>query len=145
MKRMISALAVVAFLFVSVFCYADGRVIPINQLPAAAQTFIKTHFADKTAAYAEKDRDHGIKYEVKFTDGTEIDFNSKGEWDKVDCKYSAVPAALVPAAIATYVQTNFAGALITKIDKEHYGYEIELSTDLELKFDRNGNLMYIDD
>ena len=32
-----------------------------------------------------------------------------------------------------------------KIDKERYGYEIELGNDLELKFDKNGKLLNIDD
>lgn len=142
----ISFAAFLALMFISASCLADGRKIPVNQIPAPAQEFIKKHFADKTPAYAEKDRDgFGVKYEVKFTDGTEIDFRKNGEWDKVDCKYSEVPAVLVPTAIANYVNTNFQGAKIVKIDKERYGYEIELSTDLELKFDHSGNLMYIDD
>ncbi len=48
-------------------------------------------------------------------------------------------------AIAAYVQTNFPGPVIVKIDKELFGYEIELLNDLELKFDKNGRLVNIDD
>lgn len=146
MKRFTFFVAIAALLFVSVSCMADGKRIPLNQIPAAAQTFIKTYFADKTFAYAEKDRDGwGVKYEVKFLDGTELEFRKDGEWDKVDCKYSEVPAALIPATIANFVKTNYAGATIVKIDKERYGYEIELSNDFELKFDHQGNLLSIDD
>jgi len=32
-----------------------------------------------------------------------------------------------------------------KIDKERYGYDIEISNDLELKFDRKGRLLEMDD
>ena len=74
-----------------------------------------------------------------------MEFDRKGNWDNVDCQWESVPAALVPTEIATYVSTNFPGALIVKIDKERYGYEIELSNDLELKFNKSGKLFHIDD
>lgn len=146
MKRINLIWAIVMCLFISASCHAHDKIIPVTQLPAEAQTFIKTYFADKTVAYCKKDYEGmGYKYEVKFNDGTEVDFDKKGVWDKVDCKFAAVPAALVPEIIANYVTANYPGASIVKIDKERYGYEIELSNDLELKFDRNGNLFDIDD
>ena len=135
------SVAAICLLFTAVSC-AHDRIIPVTQLPAQAQTFIKAHFADKTVAYAKQD---GAKYEVKFNDGAEVEFTRRGEWDKVDCKFSAVPDVLVPELIKNYVTTNFPGTMITKIDKERHGFDIELSNDLELKFDRTGNLMYIDD
>ncbi|MBO7561956.1 MAG: PepSY-like domain-containing protein [Bacteroidales bacterium] len=135
------SVAAVCLLFTAVSC-AHDRIIPVTQLPAQAQTFIKTYFADKTVAYAKQD---GAKYEVKFNDGAEVEFDRKGNWDNVDCKFTAVPEAIVPEQIKNYVAANHPGALITKIDKERYGYEIELSNSLELKFDRNFNLFDIDD
>ena len=135
------SVAAVCLLFTAVSC-AHDRIIPVTQLPAQAQTFIKTYFADKTVAYAKQD---GAKYEVKFNDGAEVEFTRRGEWDKVDCKFTAVPEAIVPEQIKNYVAANHPGALITKIDKERYGYEIELSNSLELKFDRNFNIFDIDD
>ena len=57
----------------------------------------------------------------------------------------ALPAAIVPAAIQQYVSTNFPGTVITKIDKERYGYEIELSSDIDLKFNYQGVLIGMDD
>ena len=58
---------------------------------------------------------------------------------------NAVPQVLVPEAIAAYVQATFPNNVITKIDKERYGYEIELSNDMDLKFNKKGNLIGIDD
>ena len=135
------SVAAICLLFTAVSC-AHDRIIPVTQLPAQAQTFIKTYFADKTVAYAKQD---GAKYEVKFNDGAEVEFDRKGNWDNVDCKFTAVPEAIVPEQIKNYVAANHPGALITKIDKERYGYEIELSNSLELKFDRNFNIFDIDD
>jgi len=52
---------------------------------------------------------------------------------------------LVPAPILAHLQTNFPGAMILKIDKERYGYEIELTNGLEMKFNNQGALMEVDD
>ena len=138
--------ALVCMVMQSVTSFADDRIIPVEQLPAAAKTFVKQTFPKATISYASKDAEFsGTKYEARLADGTEIDFDSKGNWDKVDCYMQAVPASLIPAAIAQYVKANHPGALITKIDKERYGYEIELSNDLELKFNKKGQLFAIDD
>lgn len=129
-------------MIMSATTFASDRVITANQLPAAAQTFINQTFPGASIMYAEIDDG---KYEVHLNDGTEINFDRKGNWDKVDCKLKAVPAHLIPATIASNVETQFSGTVITKIDKERYGYEIELSNGLDLKFNRQGMLSEIDD
>ena len=123
-------------------CLADDRPIPVEQLPAAAKTFVQENFKGKKILYAEKDWG---TYECRLDDGTKIDFHKDGTWDKIDCNMSAVPDSTVPAPIMNYVKANFPGAAITKIDKERYGYEIELSNDMDLKFDRQGALIGMDD
>ena len=129
-------------LAVSNSCLADDKPIPIEKLPAQAKTFVQQNFKDKKIIYAEKDF---RKYECRLNDGTQIDFNKDGTWDKVDCNMTAVPAAIVPQVIKDYVKTNFPDAFITKIDKERYGFDIELSNDLELEFNQQGALIGMDD
>lgn len=146
MKKVRFVVLAILCLALSVTCFADGRMIPVDQLPEAAKTFVKTHFPESTVVYAEMETEAGaVKYEVKLNDGTELDFDKKGEWDKVDCKMTAVPAVLVPAVIAEYVKSCYPGALIVKFDKERYGSEVELSNGLELKFNKKGQLIAIDD
>lgn len=121
-------------------------IITADRLPDAARSFINEYFAENTISYIKKDRGlANISYEVVLQDGTEIEFDKSGNWDSVDCKRNAVPAGLVPDAISEYVQVNFPGQLIVIIDREAFGYEIELSSDLELKFDKNGKMQEIDD
>jgi uncharacterized protein YuzE len=130
----------------SVTCLADDKIIPVEQLPAPAKTFVKKYFPQATIEYATKDTEFmGTTYEVRLSDGTEVDFDKKGNWDNVDCKTKAVPASLVPAAIAQYVKAHYPNTVIVKIDKERGGYEIELSNDLDLKFNSKGKLIGIDD
>lgn len=121
-------------------------IITADQLPDTARSFVDEYYPETSISFVKKDRDlTKTTYEVVLQDGTEIDFNKSGEWDNIDCKRNAVPAALVPVAITEYVQSNFPGQMIVKIDRESYGHEIELSGDLELKFDKNGKLLHIDD
>ena len=138
--------ALLCMMMQSVSTFASDVMIPAEQLPSAARTFIQKTFPEQAIAYAQLDYDDFRKtYEVHLNNGTKVDFDSKGTWDKVDCNFTAVPAKLVPTAIANYVKNNFAGAQIVKIDKEYYGYEVELSNDLDLKFNKQGHLITIDD
>lgn len=118
----------------------------IQAVPEAVNAFVKQHFPNATIAGVEVDNDHGgTEYELYLSDGTEVDFDANNQWDNVDCHGKAVPAALVPQAIATYVKSNYQNIAITKINKEHYGYEIELANGLELNFDRSGKFTGTDD
>ena len=144
-KSVLFFAALVCMLMHSVSSFAGDRIIPAEQLPAAAKTFIQKTFPGQTVSYAKIDFDGRKKDEVHLSKGVEVDFDKNGNWDKVDCNYSAVPASLVPANIANYVKTHFAGAKVVKIDKERHGYDVELSNDLELKFNKQGQLMNIDD
>jgi hypothetical protein len=142
MKQMKFILLSLLCLMVSGAAMADDKPIPVGSLPAAAKTFVQTNFPKAKIVYAEKDRS---TYECRLDNGTEIEFNRKGTWDKVDCHTTAVPAALIPKAIQNYVAANYKGAIITKIDKERHGYDIELSNNIELKFNSKGAFIGMDD
>ena len=143
MKRMRLLFIALLSMMVTSVAFADDKPIPVEKLPAAARTFVDTNFPGKKILYAEKDWN---SYECRLDDGTKIDFTSKGEWKQVDCHgMSAAPAVLVPEAIKQYVETNFSNCMITKIDKERHGYDIELSNDLELRFNHQGALIGMDD
>ena len=145
-KNKFFLVALLCMLLQSVTCLADDKIIPVEQLPASAKTFVKKYFPQATIEYATKDTEFmGTTYEVRLSDGTEVDFDKKGNWDNVDCKTKAVPASLVPAAIAQYVKAHYPNTVIVKIDKERSGYDIELSNDLDLKFNSKGKLIGIDD
>jgi len=143
MKQIKFFLVMLVCLVASGTALADDKPIPVEQLPDAAKTFVANNFKGKKILYAEKDWD---SFECRLNDGTKVEFNRKGEWDNVECNaMNEVPAAIVPEAIKKYVTTNFEGCKIKKIDKERYGFEIELSNDVDLKFNKEGGLVGIDD
>ncbi|OUN58369.1 PepSY-like domain-containing protein [Alistipes sp. An66] len=125
----------------------NDRPIALDKLPAAAQTFLKTHFADLTLAYAVEDPKFvGSEYEVTYTDRTEVEFRPNGEWSSVERRYAAVPASIVPAQISDYVaKSSFPNQYIKKIERDAYTWEIELSNGIEIKFDREFHVIDIDD
>ena len=68
MKKL-ALLAIMALAFIS--CESQERVaVEFNQLPAEAQSFVKTHFSDKTISIIFHDKDLFDKdYEVMFVTG----------------------------------------------------------------------------
>ena len=124
----------------------NDRPITVAQLPAAAQQFIKKYFADVNVAFAKEEKDFfKTSYEVLFANGNKAEFNSSGEWSELYCKYTVVPAELVPAQIADYVKQYYAGANVLKIERGYADYEVKLSNRLELTFNKQFQLIDIDD
>lgn len=124
----------------------SDRPVGITALPQPIQEFVKQTFPDQAISYVERDLSvTGWEYDIILADGTELNFDADNTWDKIDCKIRPVPQQLVPEGITTHVQQNFGGVAIVKIDKEAYGYEVELDNDLELRFTPQGTLINVDD
>lgn len=125
---------------------ADNEVpVTVNELPATAQTFINTHFKDKKVALAKKETGFfELSYDVIFTDGNKLEFDRNGNWKEVNCKYSSVPAAVVPQQISDYVKANYAGINILSIEKDDREYEVRLANRVELTFTLQFQLLDID-
>ncbi len=123
-------------------CGKGDYPIKKNELPQNAQNFLNQHFESTEISFILQDYD---SYEVKFTNGWEIEFDKQGNWTEVDCQTVAIPDAIIPTNILNYVKQNFAQNYIVKISKERNRYDVELNNDLELEFDKNGNFIRIDD
>lgn len=144
MKKLLLAL-VCLFTLHSVVRADDDKPVQVNQLPQQAQQFIKQHFADSNIAMAKVESDWLNKsYDVIFTSGDKVEFDKKGNWTEVNCKFSSVPTAIVPAAILKYVKSTYPDAKILKIDRDKKDFEVKLSNKWELKFDLKFNLIDMD-
>jgi len=133
--------------FVAILCFGISTAMAQNNNSYPEITkFVGQYFPQATVLMVNSEWD---EYEVRLSDGTQIEFNRKAEWKKIDCEHSTtytnVPAELVPSQIATYVKSNFANQGITKIEKNRRGWEIELNNDLEIKFNKNCAVTKIDD
>lgn len=123
----------------------DDKPIQITQMPKTAQQLIKQHFAENKVALAKVENDFFNKsYDVIFTNGDKVEFDKKGNWKEIDCKYSLVPVALIPSTILQYVNAHYPDVKVLKIERDKKDYEVKLSNRTELKFDMNFNLIDID-
>lgn len=126
--------------------FDDERAIKYSELPTAAQEFIAEHFDKEQVSYTMLEDDIFRKeYKVVMSNGTKIEFDGDGAWNQVDCRYTSVPTAIVPAKIAEYVTKNYPEAKITELKRESHEWEVQLTGGLELTFNRDFKLTDIDD
>lgn len=146
MKKMIIIGLCLIGLGISPIVAETDKVITEVELPKTAQSFAKKYFADKQISFVKLERDLLRKsYEVIYSDGTKVEYNSAGEWKEVSVRGGSVPAGIVPTAIATELQKRFPQQTITKIEHTSRGYEVELSNGLEAKFDKQGRFKRVED
>lgn len=119
----------------------------INVLPTAAQSEVKNNFK-ASVSHIKIDKDFGrvSEYDVILTDGSEISFDSKGNWKDIEMRANtSVPSAFVPQQIAEYVSNNHKGTKIVGIEKNKSGYDVELSNGIDMKFTAQGAFKRYDD
>jgi hypothetical protein len=149
MKRIIQSavVALVCLVAFSVSALADNdKPVNVNQLPATAQQTLKKHFSAKKVALAKMESGLFEKsYDVVFNNGEKVEFDRNGNWTEINCKMSSVPAGLVPAKITSYVKSTYPGTKILQIEKDDNRYEVKLSNRLEVTFNKNFQVVDIDD
>ena len=146
MKKIMILLALVFSFAVSDSYALNDKVISKNQLPAQAQSFLNENFAGSGISYAKLETDFFERtYEVMLSDGTKLEFTNKGNWKEVDCRYSEVPEAIIPAPVKKYISDNYEGSKVLKIERDSRGYDVKLSNRLELKFNKDFEIVDIDD
>ena len=124
-KTMIYLVSAIAFLFTFAGC--EEVKINENRLPETARTFIRQNFPHTTILSAEKEKEDGVKqYNVRLADGTEIEFDAKGNWKSIECEFSVLPEAALLPTISEYIAENYPGSKAYKIDKKYGGYEVEI-------------------
>lgn len=149
MKRIIQSavVALVCLVAFSVSALADNdKPVNVNQLPATAQQTLKKHFSAKKVALAKMESGLFEKsYDVVFNNSEKVEFDRNGNWTEINCNMSSVPAGLVPAKITSYVKSTYPGTKILQIEKDDNRYEVKLSNRLEVTFNKNFQVVDIDD
>ena len=138
---------ILAAVFVLQSVYADtDRPIEVYELPAKAQTFIQTHFPDQQVSFAKRERDlFETHYEVLLVNSVKMEFSGNGDWEEVDCRYQAVPEAIIPTPILNSVRERYPKVQIVEINRDRRDYELKLANGLELVYDLHYRLVKIDD
>ena len=124
---------------------ADDRPVTFNQLPAPAQAFITANYPDEKISYATKDDDFILPdYYVMLANGVKIQFEHSGALEKIEAR-TGVPEDLVPFQIRDYVKLHYPDAIFVEYEIGKRSYDVKISNRLEVKFNRNFNVIEIDD
>lgn len=143
MKSIKVILLLVVMMTMGLQAKADhDQVIPFNQMPEAAQAFLKQHFANKVPLVVTVDWDD---YTIRYESGEKVEFDKNGNWKEIDCRSSIVPTELIPEEIKTNIASTFPGAMILKIDRNRRGYEVKLNNGLEVEYSPTFQVIDIDD
>lgn len=125
------------------FLYADDDdqdIDPAN-LPTTITNYISQNYPNLTIVEAELDDN---VYEIYLSNGLELYFDSNGNFIGLDMDDMPVDPATLPTSITNYLQQNYPNDSIVSAELDDNMYEIYLSSGVELYFDMNGNLLYVD-
>lgn len=144
MKKVILALLTFGLAFQA--CAAgDDKPIKVNELPATAQEFISTHFSNTQVMLTTVDKElFDTSYKVVFENSAQVEFDKDGEWKEIEYRTGNVPASIIPEEIKAYIHTHFPNTDVKGIDRDKHDYEVKLSSGIDLKFDREFNLIDMD-
>ena len=133
MKRLLS----IAFLalLISAFTFANEKIVSAEDLPQEARDFITENFSGVNVNFVLQDNDD---YEVMLMDGTEVEFDKKGNWEKVKNR-EKLPTSILPSEASAYISKVYPGTDIIEIEKKWNKYDVKLANNWELRFDKDGN------
>ena len=148
MKKLLLSISLVLSIALLTMSCDKETVVTENDLPTTASQFINSNFngVKILSVVEEKEGLSGKEYEVLLDNGIEIKFDKNGNWLDIDAvnDSSVLPDNLIPASILSYVKENYPNSGINSIEKENYGYDIELTNGLDLVFDKEGKFVRID-
>ncbi len=143
-KLLFTSFTFIALITFSTISYSQDKIISQNDLHADIKKFISTHFKDHTILKAKEDKErNSMKYKVKLTDNTKLEFDSNYKIIEIDSK-GKVPESVVPAAILAYVKANYPNNYITDWELKGANQQVELNNGLELEFNMKGDFLSID-
>ena len=117
--------------------FADW-IVPVTALPQKSRAFINSTFPGVQIWKVERD---GGKFEVKLSNGVDIDFYMNGDWKDIDGGWVTIPFSVLPAAVANTVKQTYPQAAIIKVEKEWGNYKIKLNNFMELYITASGQLI----
>lgn len=127
-------------------------VIAFENLPTKGKEFVTTYFSNAIITQVRQKNTvapDGTLYNVYLSTNYKIDLDKNGTWTAVNgSNVAPIPASLfgteIPTGIQSYVNSTYKGLGITEVEKKTYGYKVELSNDIDLRFDAKGSFIGIE-
>lgn len=145
MKKLFLLLAAVVMGVALWSCSSDDSDEPVayDSLPTSAKAFLETYYKGANIISLYKETDNKVvTYEVVLGNGSKVDFDGAGHWSSVEAaKGLLIPKGIAPEQIERIVNERAPMFGINAISIEKYGYEVDVTNGLEMKFDHNYNLI----
>ena len=113
-------------------------IVPVSALPQKSRAFINSTFPGVQIWKVERD---GGKFEVKLSNGVDIDFYMNGDWKDISGEWVTIPFSVLPPAVANTVQQTYPQAMMVDVEKEWGNYKVKLNNMMELYVTSGGQLM----
>ena len=121
----------------------DEKRIDFGDLPNEARSFIENYFPDVDVLSIIQEKDDGRKeYQVKLSDGTDMEFDENGAWTSIECYFSPLPAGILPAAVVDKVEELHPDGYVNGVDKELGGYVVEVTAVDGIDWDMRFNTQF---
>ena len=121
----------------------DEKKIDFADLPSQARSFVETYFPDVDILSVIQEKDDGRKeYQVKLSDGTDMEFDEAGTWISIECYFSPLPTGILPANVITKVEELHPEAYINGVEKELGGYVVEVTDAGGIDWDMRFNAQF---
>lgn len=127
----------------SLFATAQDKQ-KVKKLPAEATTFLDANFKGIQIQEMHKEKEGtSFKYEVKLTNGAEIEFNSRGRWIELESKTVSLPTTMLQNTVGAYIQKTYPNAKVTEVKKGIRFNFVEINDETMLQFDIEGKFYKI--
>lgn len=121
----------------------DEKKIDFGDLPSEARSFIENYFPGADILSIVQEKEDGRKeYQVKLSNGTDMEFDEDGEWTNIECYFSPLPTGILPANVITKVEELHPEAYINGVEKELGGYVVEVTDAGGIDWDMRFNAQF---
>lgn len=121
----------------------DEKKIDFGDLPSEARSFIENYFLSADILSIVQEKEDGRKeYQVKLSNGTDMEFDEDGEWTNIECYFSPLPTGILPANVITKVEELHPEAYINGVEKELGGYVVEVTDAGGIDWDMRFNAQF---
>jgi hypothetical protein len=123
-----------------------NRNAKFTDLPTLSQEFILKYFPQLTIDAISIDGDR--EADVRFADGTELEFGRDGYFKEIDNErgLSTAQLQMLPGQMLTSLTKDFAGYRIESVEHGDLFYKVDLEgtngKDIEIHYDLNGQYLY---
>ncbi len=140
--KILSLIVAVLVIFTFTQCDDDDNVSS-SKLPESAEAFLASNYPNATYEVTSRKGPSGTdEIHVVLDNGANINFSKSGDVVFVGGKIDTVPNAFIMQKILDYVIANYPTASIVEWEIDDEEQEVELSNNIELVFDLEGNFMY---